>query len=270
MNLIKPRASHWYKQEDGLLLPKYEVPNKSKPGMMRKTTLADAKKGNYWPSITNVLGVLNKPALTNWLITQGILAALTLPRKPDESEDQFADRVVTDMDTEGATAREFGTRIHDALDARLQGMSIPADEDPVVTPYLKEVWAWMQENVINVIDTEYYVGNPRVCVAGRLDVKAELREWPKAILDFKTQKVRNGKAAFYDEWPLQLAAYAQCDNEPDALLISVVIDSVHPGPCYVKAWDYNQRERHWQLFQNAFELWCYSKGWDPRMQAPLI
>jgi hypothetical protein len=134
MNLIKPRASHWYKQEDGLLLPKYEVPNKSKPGMMRKTTLADAKKGNYWPSITNVLGVLNKPALTNWLITQGILAALTLPRKPDESEDQFADRVVTDMDTEGATAREFGTRIHDALDARLQGMSIPADEDPVVTP----------------------------------------------------------------------------------------------------------------------------------------
>jgi hypothetical protein len=107
-------------------------------------------------------------------------------------------------------------------------------------------------------------------VAGRLDVKAELREWPKAILDFKTQKVRNGKAAFYDEWPLQLAAYAQCDNEPDALLISVVIDSVHPGPCYVKAWDYNQRERHWQLFQNAFELWCYSKGWDPRMQAPLI
>lgn len=263
MNLIRPRASHWYAYKAGEITPAYECPNASKPGEMRATTLRDAKKERLYPSVTNILSVLNKPALNDWRVTQGILAALTLPRLEGESLDAFAQRVVDDMDIESGKARDFGTAIHDALDVRLKTRGIPQDEDPALIPYLADAWYWLKKNVPKVSQTEYYAACTTNCFAGRIDIRCEF-EGRLALIDFKTQKVRKGKATFYDEWPLQLAAYAKADCLPSAELISLVIDSAAPGPCHVKVWPFTERGYYWRMFEHCLDLWCMAKGYDPR------
>ena len=82
----EPRASesnHWYTR-DGV--PRYTVVGAN--GKERNTTLRDARKEGLIPSVTTVLNVAAKPALNQWLQRQVLLAALTLPRRPDEPEDE--------------------------------------------------------------------------------------------------------------------------------------------------------------------------------------
>src|ERR1051326_7878287 len=75
-------ASHWYLR-DGTAF--HEIAKKDGSGN-RPVTLADARKVLALPSVTNVLGVLSKPTLEAWKIEQGILSALTLPRRPRSEE----------------------------------------------------------------------------------------------------------------------------------------------------------------------------------------
>jgi len=81
MKLFSPDAAHWY-QRDGR--PLHTV--LSAKGEPRPTTLRDARKLNLLPSVTNILGIIAKPELTAWLQEQAVMAALTLPRLPGETE----------------------------------------------------------------------------------------------------------------------------------------------------------------------------------------
>ena len=88
-----PRASesnHWYTMDGA---PQYTVPSK-KDGSPRNTTLRDARTMNLVPSVTTILGVSAKPALINWLQQQVLMAALTLPKRTDELEKDYIDRII--------------------------------------------------------------------------------------------------------------------------------------------------------------------------------
>src|SRR5512138_1856694 len=107
MKLFNPENAHWYRR-DGEPLHSVLAAN----GELRPTTLRDARKLGLLPSVTNVLGVINKPELVEWKMTQAVLAALTLPRQENEGEDQFAKRVVEDAQSRVRTAAEFGSAFH--------------------------------------------------------------------------------------------------------------------------------------------------------------
>jgi len=103
MKLFNPDNAHWYKRDGE---PLHSV--LSGRGEPRPTTLRDARKLGLLPSVTNILGVINKPELVEWKMTQAVLAALTLPRLEGEGEDAFARRVVDDAQSRVRTAAEFG------------------------------------------------------------------------------------------------------------------------------------------------------------------
>lgn len=266
MNLIQTRASHWYQVEGGVITPAYEVPNKSKPGTMRSTTLRDARTLGLVPSVTNILGVLNKPALNNWRVTQGILSALTLPRIAGEGEEAFAERVVADLDAESSAARDLGTDIHDALEMWLTTQQLPTTVPAY--EYVVPTALWLTDNVKTVHRTEFYVAG--FGFAGRVDLDCTLNTGQRVVVDFKSQKVRNGKPVFYDEFPLQLAAYrmgmfdGMHNWEPPGLM-SVIIDSITPGPPHVKIWEEGGTHApgYAALFEHCFNLWCYVKNYAP-------
>jgi hypothetical protein len=110
--LVLPvEGSHFYMPNGQ---PLYEIEMKTKPGEFRRTTVVDARKAGALPSVTTILGVLDKPALTAWKITNGILAALTLPRLDDESDDDFAKRVAADAGEMSKGAEDLGTTDHNA------------------------------------------------------------------------------------------------------------------------------------------------------------
>jgi len=269
MVLIERQApSHWYLR-DGR--PFHEVAKKNGSGN-RAVTLADARKVLAFPSVTNVLGVLAKPGLDAWKIEQGIMAALTLPRLAEEPLDVFAHRVVADMGEQVEKAADFGSAIHAACEVYALEKQLP--EDPKLREHLKGWVEWFDGNVERVASIEQVFVHHEHGYAGRVDMVALLRELGWCVVDFKTQKVKRGakgdaKPAYYETWPLQLAAYRQAILASGAKnvtgLVSVVIDSAQPGPVHVKRWD---GVDYFGSFLAALELWKYVKGYDSRVVCP--
>ena len=269
MTLIERQApSHWYLR-DGR--PFHEIAKKDGSGN-RPVTLADARKVLAFPSVTNVLGVLAKPGLDAWRIEQGIMAALTLPRLPEEPLDAFAHRVVADMGEQVEKAADFGSAIHAACEVYARNKQLP--EDPKLREHLRGWVGWFDDNVEQIGCIEQVFVHPTHGYAGRVDMVALLKGGAEpywAVVDFKTQKVKRSakgepKPVFYETWPLQLAAYreAVCVSGAKQVtgLVSVVIDSAQPGPVQVKRWlDPN----YYDAFTAAHALWRYVKDYDPML-----
>lgn len=270
MNLINREASsHWYDWRNGLFVPMYEVPKKNGDGM-KAVTLREARELLLWPSVTNVQSVMGKPGLEAWKIEQAIIAALTLPPRPNEQADDFAHRIVADMEAQSHAAKAFGHKIHDAIAMILNKNRDVDGISRDLIPYVQGLFVFLEEHHVMIFDTERVVGNRSYGYAGTLDLECSLSKHGHAIVDFKTQRIRrsaNGelKPIFYPEWSIQLAAYGACllhpamDNWP--ALISVIVNSEEPGPIYVKVWE--NPEKLFRVFINCFELWCWSKDYYP-------
>jgi hypothetical protein len=232
-----------------------------------------------FPSVTNVLGVLAKPGLDAWKIEQGIMAALTLPRRPDEPLDAFARRVVEDMGEQVEKAADLGSAIHNACEVYALKKEVPTD--PKLLGLFEPWRKWFDENVERIGSIEQTYVHHEHGYAGRVDMVALLKDIGWAVVDFKTQKVKRSakgeaKPTFYETWPLQLAAYRQAVLASGAKnitgLVSVVIDSVQPGPVAVRVWgdadgkseNRNPKsDKYFEAFLAAVALWKYVKGYDP-------
>lgn len=297
--ISRERLGHWYRwiESENRAEACYEVPYADPSKGMRPTTLADAKKLGLFPSPTTVLQVLAKPGLTAWLQEQAVLASLTLPRalepaeqwwgrciseiggnahdgemvlfwcaenqrRPVVPDDQHAHRIVEDMKAQSEKAKADGTDIHDAIVMLLDGaepspkLGIPEHVCKILGP----IRDWLRSNIGATFRIEEVVGCPKLKLAGRLDLFAECKGRP-AFIDFKGQDVKNGKPVFYDEWPLQLAAYRRMADGPDspADLVSVVIDR-KTGAVHEKVWP--QTDDHWKAFEHCHELWKWSNGYN--------
>lgn len=193
-------SAHWY-YTDGR--PCYELEKKDGKGM-KAPTLADARKLQLLPSVTNILRVLDKPALNDWKVEQGVLAVLTTPRLPGETDDAFVHRVLhvdRVQDQEMTTARDKGTAIHDALESYFFG----TEYDPALKP-------WIEPAAKAIAARGERIGCETILVgegyAGRLDLIQEAKDcwW---IVDWKTtKKLPDPKKGAWTEHRIQLSAYA--------------------------------------------------------------
>lgn len=253
-----PHSSHWYTRAGE---PCHEVIAKS-TGLPRPTTVADARKLNLIPSVTNILSMKNKPALTTWLQDNAIMAALNTPRNPNEAESDWYSRIAEESDRIGREAAEWGTLIHEQCEQFATGGAFLGTGE--ILQYVEGYANWHRENVIEVIAAEKSVVHS-MGFAGRLDLHAIIKhngEDRVAVVDMKSQKLRNKpKANFYLEWAMQLAAYANCLECDEPLLVSIIIPSDVPGPVQVKVWD--NHEEATKAFDACFDLWCFEKGYRP-------
>jgi len=191
-------SAHWYTPKGE---PCYELPKKDGKGT-KTPTLADARKLNLLPSVTTILKILDKPALNDWKVTQGVLAVLTTPRLPGEADDAFVHRVLQVervQDQEATQARDLGTAIHAALEAHLLSLPVFEDMQPWIEPAAKAI----SQRGRLVTAEKVLVGDG---YAGKTDLIQEAADcwW---IYDFKTTRKLPEKGS-WSEHVLQLAAYA--------------------------------------------------------------
>ena len=106
-NKFTSESGHWYDQ-DGQ--PKYTIIGAN--GKERNTTLRDAKREGFVPSVTTIIGMIAKPSLENWKIDQALKSALTLERYEDESLQSFTYRCKEDSKKIGKKAAEELSLIH--------------------------------------------------------------------------------------------------------------------------------------------------------------
>ena len=266
-------SSHWY-FPDGT--PLHEVPRADGKGS-RPTSLRDARKLGLFPSVTNVLSILAKPALDAWKQEQAILAALTLPRTENEPLDAFARRVVADMQSEVGRAADLGSAVHAAIEGYAQGRWLP--EDKQVASLFEPARQWFDADVVAVHSVEIAAAHTKWGYAGRVDLVATLKSTGRpTVIDFKTQKTRRDKDGgfkpiLHDTWPLQLEAYRQAlasrdKGLADAAIASVVIGSSEPVPVVVKVWDNADTSGFFRAFLAARELWVWQRNYCPVRNAP--
>lgn len=194
-------GGHWYAL-DGT--PRYTIVGKN--GAERNTTLRDARVMGLVPSVTTIIRCAAAPALEAWKRNQVLLAALTLPRKPDEPEADWLARVEQDSQAEGRKAAHRGEQIHGAIERHFRGQ--PPDED---------LWSYVVVAKDEIADKcGAPVWSPERSFAHPLGYggKCDLHsfEW---VIDVKT-KDGSPPRQLYDEHVMQLAAYRRGLLVPNA------------------------------------------------------
>lgn len=253
-------SNHWYDRHGK---PCYTVIGKN--GKERDTTLADARRLQLVPSVTTILDVLNKPALGDWKVRQGIMAALTLPRLDGEDDERFISRVVNDSKQQAIQAAEEGNRIHAAIEASFKHERFDWN-------YLVEVEAvskLLDETFPDVTDwiSEASFASP-LGYGGKVDLHSPSTG---IVVDFKTKDFGPGdkKRLAYDQ-NIQLAAYQRglmgwitCREK----CANIFVSRTHPGHAEIHVWDVEEVTHGWQVFASALACWQAIKGYVPDLEA---
>lgn len=250
-------SQHWYDCDGN---PAYEV--RAQSGLMRPTTLADARKYGYVPSVTTVLSVLAKPALTTWLVEQGIMAALTLPRIEGESERDFLARIREDGKAQAKAAADEGTRIHNACEDHFCGRGTPARYREHVDGVLAE----LDRLFPGVTD---WIAEDSFCHPLGFGGKVDLHSPSTGIVvDYKGKDgdFSDGKKLAYDQhW--QLSAYNKGLDLPMSVCANIFVSRTHPGKVASHVWKVKDIEQGWQVFEGALLTWKRLRQYDPILKA---
>ena len=247
MQATEPRASesqHWYTR-DGV--PRYTVIGKN--GKERNTTLRDARTESLVPSVTTILNVAAKPALTAWLMNQVLMAALTLPKLPEESDDDYCKRVMQDSKEQGKAAANEGTDIHAAIQGYYEGQVVRAHEQSVqgCVDRLQGHFGnkpWIAERSFG-----HELG-----FGGKCDLFTNVGDG--IVVDVKSKEFSDpDKVDAYDEHLMQLAAYRVGLGVPKARCANVFVSRSVPGLAVVKEWDAADIDRGWLMFVHLLTFW---------------
>ena len=109
--------------------------------------------------------------------------------------------------SKSSIARDFGTRVHEALEAIL-GADKRGEEyfiDPDLEESTYNITEWLASHEYNVLDFEVTVYHPELLYAGKIDCVAE-RGGNITLFDWKT-------GGLYDNAQVQLAGYAMAYKE---------------------------------------------------------
>ena len=259
-------GSHWYSL-DGK--PCHTI--KTKDGKSeRNTTLRDARALNLLPSVTNIIGILDKPQLTKWKMREVAKAAIAIPGpQGEEPVERFADRAIEAAMSQVSDAADLGTKIHNAIENLMRGSAEEPSEE--MRPYVKPVLDWMKKVGVKVTHSEIVLVNAVHGFAGRVDA---LFTWDDGfgkmgILDFKTKKTKpDEKVEAYDEHVLQLAAYAAthygAEHLQHVVAANLFISSTEPGRLDVVKHDKAKLVAAYEAFTQMCAIWRFRKGYDPR------
>lgn len=260
-------GQHWYTPEGD---PCHWI--EMADGRQRDTTLRDARKLNLLPSVTSIMNLLDKPALTNWKMKQVLLASLTLPEIDNEEPDEYAKRIMRDAFKESEHARDRGTEIHDCLESIAKGQpkKWPADIQAIGDA------AW--EKVVEYCGTDKFTAEARVVgagYAGMIDLHND-----EIVLDYKGKDIKDGVKMAYPEQCMQLAAYDRAlplspetltkwkmgGENPSRRCINVFVDRTTPGKVVIHEWKPEEVEVEWERFRLLVRLWQLSKNYFPNQK----
>lgn len=248
--IIASENCHWYDKQGN---PVYEV-NRADGKGKRKATLADARKLDLVPGFTEIDRVAAKPGLESWKLTNMLTAALTLPRNPGESLDDYAQRVILDAETQSKAAMDRGTEVHTAIELYVLGQEFSAKWQN----HVAAVEGAMKQVGLNLAgaDAEKTFATPHY--GGKIDWST-----PMVIADFKTKdRIEHGKKLAWDNHARQLAAYwmgLHGELTWNARYLNIFI-GVEDCKVLIHEWPFEDIQRGWAMFECLVKFWRLSKG----------
>lgn len=250
---------HWYTREGA---PMYQV--QAAKGGMRATTLRDARKLNLVPSVTTIMSCAAKPGLEAWKLNQMLLAALTLPKAPEETMDSYAHRVAQDSKEQARAAAERGTEIHAALEGWYEGTIIgdKVDYQTAVAEAIKKEFGdhnWSTEKSFA----------SKLGYGGKVDLHT--KDGDGIVIDFKTKDFGpDDKVDAYSDNAMQLAAYRVGLGLLNAECANVFVSRNHPGLIKMIKWSQEDLKKHWSMFVCLLYFWKFKNDYEPPKNLQLI
>lgn len=209
-------------------------------------TVKKAIEKGLYPSVTTILGVLDKPGLNYWKQEQCILTADKNKRFEDEDDKTYSKRVMA-LFGKNQFSASVGTMIHAFCENKADPLIIGYDD--VCTA----IRSWQNENLSNGIVEESFTYE-ECGYGGRIDWYGFDRKGRKVILDYKTQGPKKGALTVYDEWIYQLSAYSKADIELRHL--SIVISSDNSLPLVMcHEWTKEEIVHGYEVFNAAKTIW---------------
>jgi hypothetical protein len=190
-------GGHFYKRNGE---PAYTYLNAK--GEEKNTTLREARKFGWYPSVTQIIRLASAPGLEMWKQEQTILACLTLPKIEGESETDFIKRLREDAKAQAKQAAEKGTEIHGYIERGFRGEILPDETgymyfDSVANTIFNE--CGRQESWSTEKSFASSLG-----FGGKIDLHKD-----KYLIDFKGTDKPLESLKVWDEQCQQLAAYDQ-------------------------------------------------------------
>jgi hypothetical protein len=241
---------HWY-TKDGT--PAYTTVGKTGE---RATTLRDARKLGLLPSVTTINGMLSKAGLDTWKQQQVLLAALTLPRQPDEPEADWLARVMQDSKATGREAAERGTAIHAIIESYFDQVYMP--EKPAyldgIDKALEQAFGsqlWLSERSFG-----HHLGYGGKCDLMATPVNGKGNGF---VVDFKTKDTNLDKVDVYFEHEMQLAAYREGLGVPNARCAIVFVNGTTNQVKLIEIED-QKLQNGWECFQHLLRVYQIKNG----------
>ena len=246
--------SHWYDLEGEA---RHTI--LSAKGQPRPTTLRDAKKFGWFPSVTTVMKVLAAPELDRWKQQQVLMASLTLPRNPEESDDEYCSRIMTDAFRQVEDAADLGTQIHKALENHFQGEAY----DSAMEEYVAPVKKWVADNNVTFLKHELRLVNPEVGYAGTTDALIQ-KDGVLHVLDYKSRKTKpDFKITPWGKEPMQIAAYSKIAGATRG--VNLYISTTEPGRIGEAWYDEETIKSEYEAFTYVCKLWQHTNNYKPKV-----
>lgn len=237
-------TGHWY-TKDGK--PAYTIEGKTG---LRNTTLRDARKLGLLPSVTTINSMLSKAGLDSWKQQQVLLAALTLPRQPDEPEADWLARVMQDSKATGREAAERGTAIHALIEAYFDQVYMP--EKPLYLDAVSKALLDAFGNQLWLAERSF--GHP-LGFGGKCDLMAK----NGFVVDFKTKDTDLDKVDVYFEHEMQLAAYREGLGVPNARCAIVFVNGTTNQVKLIEI-EEKKLQNGWECFQHLLRVYQIKNG----------
>ena len=224
--------------------------------------LRSARKVGAFPSVTTTLAAAGpqKTGLINWQVEQAMLSSLTLPHIEGETLSEIAKRAVLDSRKEVEAAAARGTHIHSLAEIIINGEE-PGELVKGYEPHFESLKEW-HKDVTKVHASESVMVNEAEGYAGRVDLICDIKGEIE-VVDFKTRKFKNGKAAGYETDLLQLSAYAYAFTDEGMACRNILIDPV-TGQLQEIRYTAEQVAQAFAAFTSICKVWRWLKKYDPR------
>jgi hypothetical protein len=170
---------------------------------------SNRRGGFYWikdkpyVSVTQVLRVIDKPALRWWFGNQIYLAMVKDPSLDEQS-------AMSAPYAKSQEAKGRGTTVHSVIEAFKKTGVIIKEMPDRFDGYTKAFYSWIWDNKVDLVEQEKTVVSEKYRYAGTLDILCKLNGSDDLIVvDAKTSK----DGAVYDEAELQVTAYMNALRE---------------------------------------------------------
>lgn len=251
-------SGHWY-AKDGT--PHHTITGKN--GTERRTTLRDARKYGWLPSVSAIIGVLEKPQLTRWKMEQ--VARRCHKMQPDVwPEEDFVSEAIRQVNEEVSESADFGSSFHKSVENYFAGKPFDqqfAGQIETIAAYMSAyTHSWSEKCLVSPLG-----------YAGTADWKGEC-SLDETILyaDFKTRRTKKDEPIKrYDTNCMQLSAYAAADSihnsiEPRVTAVNIIVSSTEPGRIEFQRWTHAELVEAYQAFKGALAVWKYTNNYYPK------